>query len=204
MQKNLVDLFFMELAKGVDRPASIILTGAAAGEIYGNIRPSMDIDFEICLDEKNETYLFYLENLIKDISARIGIETDYSEDISHWSMINLLDYRQKAVPYKKIGKLNIRILAPEHWTIGKITRFYDLDIRDVLVVIQKKKLDADELIELWARAFKASPLSLAKRQFIDHVREFLKIYGKKAWGNSFKSEKMVKKFENLIYKVSML
>ena len=44
---NFVDQFFSELDKRIDQPVKIILTGAIAGIIFGNIRPSMDIDFEI-------------------------------------------------------------------------------------------------------------------------------------------------------------
>ena len=197
MRKNLIDLFFLELSKETNSPTEIILTGAAAGVLYGHVRMSLDLDFEIRPKVKNEAYLLYLYDLVKKISARTGIEVNYSEDIGHWSMIDFLEYRDKAVHYKKMGHLDIKLMAPEYWTIGKIARFLEMDTSDIVHVIKKKKIAPDGLIGLWARAFKASALSLAKKQFLDHAGAFIKIYGKMAWGKSFDSEKALAKFRKL-------
>ena len=94
-----------------------------------------------------------------------------------------------------MGNLDIKLMAPEYWTIGKIARFLEMDTSDVVHVIKKKKIDPDELIGLWARAFKASALSLTKKQFLDHANAFIKTYGKMAWGKSFDSEKALAKFK---------
>ena len=195
MRKNLIDLFFLELSKETNSPTEIILTGAAAGVLYGHVRMSLDLDFEIRPKVQNEAYLLYLYDLVKKISSRTGIEVNYSEDIGHWSMIDFLEYRDKAIPYKKMGKLDIKLMAPEYWTIGKIARFLEMDTSDIIHVIRKKKIDADRLIQLWARAFKASPLSLTKKQFLDHVNSFIKTYGKRAWGKAFDPEKALVKFK---------
>ena len=96
MRKNLIDLFFLELSKETKVPTEIILTGAAAGVLYGHVRMSLDLDFEIRPKVKNEDYLLHLYDLVKKISSRTGIEVNYSEDISHWSMIDFLEYRKQA------------------------------------------------------------------------------------------------------------
>ena len=197
MRKNLIDLFFLELSKETNSPTEIILTGAAAGVLYGHVRMSLDLDFEIRPKAKNEEYLLYLYDLVKKVSARMGVEVNYSEDIGHWSMIDFLEYRDKAVPYKKMGYLDIKLMAPKYWTIGKIARFLEMDTSDVVHVIKKKKIDPDELIRLWARAFKASQLSLMKKQFLDHVSFFIKTYGKRAWGKKFEPDKAVAQFRIL-------
>ena len=198
MRKNLIDLFFLELSKETNSPTEIILTGAAAGVLYGHIRMSLDLDFEIRPKVQNEAYLSYLYDLVKKISSRTGIEVNYSEDIGHWSMIDFLEYRAKAVPYKKMGHLDIKLMAPEYWTIGKIARFLEIDTSDVIHVIQKKKIGPDDLIRLWARAFKASQLSLTKRQFLDHVNIFIMTYGKRAWGKNFAVESSIRKFKKQV------
>ena len=199
MDKNIIDLFFLEISKKTNKDTEVIITGAAAGALFGYSRPSLDIDFEIRgRGKKDAAYLEYLDGVVREISARMGIDINYGEDISHWTMIDYLDYRHKTIPYKKIDQLDIRIMAPEYWTIGKMTRFLEIDTEDMTQVIRKKKLDANEMIGLWARALKASPMSLAKKDFIDHVRAFIKTYGKRAWGKDFDAKEAVMKFNRLI------
>ena len=201
MRKDLIDLFFLELSKKTKKPTEVILTGAVAGTLFGHSRPSLDLDFAIrSKGRTNAAYAQYLDELVREISSKLGVDTNYSEDISHWSMIDFLEYRKKAIPYKKIGNLNIKLMAPDYWTIGKMTRFYEIDIQDMIQVIKKRKLEANDLIMLWVRALKASPLSLTKRQFIDHVKTFIKTYGKRAWGKSFRTEHLLQKFGRLLSK----
>jgi hypothetical protein len=199
MRKNIVDLFFGELDRRLSTPASVILTGAAAGMLYGNVRPSADIDFEIRFENKKRTVLQdeALEELIRAVSSKLGIAANYSDDIGHWSMIDYLDYRKKSRPYKQIGQLSVHLLAPEYWTIGKMARFMEIDVDDVVKVVQKKRLRAKPLISLWARALRASPLSLAKGQFRRNIESFLSRNGTKLWGKSFDSEKAIAEFTKL-------
>lgn len=201
MRKNLIDLFFLELSKRTKKNTEVIVTGAVAGALFGHSRPSLDIDFEIRVKrEKDPAYLEYLDGVIREISSRLKVDTNYGEDIGHWSMIDLLDYRKRSIRYRKIDRLDVRLIAPEYWTIGKMTRFFEIDIQDMVQVIKKKKLDADKMIELWARALKASPMSLTKRDFVAHVKMFLKVYGKRAWGKTFDTLRAIRKFERLVSK----
>lgn len=199
MRKNLIDLFFLELSKKIQKDTEVILTGAVAGALLGHPRPSLDIDFEIRpKKEKDPAYLDYLDGVIREIAGRLKIDTNHGEDISRWSMIDYLDYRDKTIPYKKIGRLNVRLMAPEYWTIGKMTRFFEIDIQDMVHVIKKRKLNQDNIVRLWARALKASPMSLVKRDFVIHVKLFIKDYGKKIWGRNFQTGHLIEKFERLI------
>lgn len=199
MDKNIIDLFFLEISKKTTKDTEVIVTGAAAGALFGYSRPSLDIDFEIRgKGKKNEAYLEYLDGVVREISSRMSIDINYGEDISHWSMIDYLDYRDKAIPYKKMHRLDVRLMAPEYWTIGKMTRFLEIDTEDIIQVIKKKKLAANGMIELWARALKASPMSLAKKDFIDHVRTFIKTYGRRAWGNGFDAKAAIIRFNKQI------
>ena len=195
MKKNLIDLFFLDLAKKTKEPTEVIITGAVAGALFGHLRQSVDIDFEIRPKQRRKRAASaYLDGVIREISSRREVATNYGEDIGHWSMIDFLDYRKKSVPYKKMGHLDIRVIAPEHWTIGKMCRFLEIDVEDMVHVIKKKNLPAGRLIKLWARALKASSLSPAKKDFIDHVRSFIKTYGKRSWGKSFDAESSIRKF----------
>lgn len=194
MKRSFIERFFRELDGEWGRPAEIILTGAAAGALLGHVRSSVDIDFEIRTKKHTDVSL---DEVIRKVSEKTGIPANYSEDISHWSMIDFLDYRKRSLPYKRIGKLRIKLMAPEYWTIGKMGRFVEPDIRDLVSVIKKRKLAARRLIQLWSRALRSSPLSLASKEFRDHVIDFLKNYGRSAWGKKFEAEKAVALFRRL-------
>lgn len=201
MQKSIIDIFFIELDRALSGPASVILTGAAAGAIYGNVRQSADIDFEIRLKRKKKkrgrSQDEIIQGLIREVSSKLGIAANYSDDISHWSMIDYLDYRKSSIPYKKIGQIDIRLMAPENWTIGKMTRFLEIDVKDLIKVIRKKRLRAGRLLSLWARALRASPLSRTKGQFRRNVENFLHMHGKRLWGTAFDKQKAINDFRRL-------
>ena len=196
MKQSKIDFFFSELDHEFRKPSEVIITGAACAALMGYVRPSADIDFEIRLKKSSHSVQdkALLERAVEQSSKKTALATNYSEDISHWSMINYLDYRKKAKSYKTFGHLRVKLMAPEHWTIGKMGRFLELDILDMRKVIQKMRLQPDALIKTWARAFRLSPLSLAKGQFRDHVLYFLRNYGKAVWGKNYDSNLAVQNF----------
>ena len=112
-------------------------------------------------------------------------------------MIAYLNYRKTSIPYKKIGQIEIRLMAPEYWTIGKMTRFLEIDVKDIIKVVTKKRLRARGLVSLWARALRASPLSMTKGQFRRNVEKFLNSHGKKLWGTAFDKQKAINDFRRL-------
>lgn len=196
MKKALIRRFFKELDQELQKPAEVILTGAAAGSLLGVVRPSLDIDFEIRLKQsRKRKNLFEARDVIQQIARKVGVAVNYSEDIGHWSMINLLDYRKTALSYFKAGQLNVRIIAPEYWTIGKMARFLEVDIRDMVRMIKRKKLKPKKLISLWGRSLRSSPLSLELGSFNRNVIYFIKHYGKKIWGRRFDTEKEIALFK---------
>lgn len=193
VKSKLIDRFFREFDREWRRPAEIILTGAAAGALLGNVRPSFDVDFEIRISGKGGRKPLLVE-VLQRVSKKTGMAVNYSEDISHWSMINYLDYRRTALPYKKIGRLTVKIMSPEYWTIGKMARYLESDAQDVLKIIKKKRLESKPLLRLWAKALASSILSLASGQFRDHVVHFLRSYGRSLWGKNFDSVKAIALF----------
>ena len=196
MRPAQINRFFDLLNRELKIPAEVILTGASAGALMGNIRPSMDIDFEIRPHGKiSSGKRKRLEGAIQRAARSAGVAVNYAEDISHWSMVSYLDYRRTAEFYKKFGKLEVKIMAPEYWTIGKMARFLELDIQDMVKIIKKKKLDAGELIRLWQKVLGQSSLSLGLSQFRDHVVYFLRKYGRKLWGKQFPLERSLQEFQ---------
>ena len=199
MKQKQIDLFFELLDQELGLAAEIILVGASAASLMGHVRPSLDIDFEIRFKgSKTSKTRAKLEAALAKAQTLAGVAVNYSENISGWSMVDYLDYRKTATPYKKVGKLNVKIVAPEYWTIGKMTRFLELDIQDMIKIIRTKKIKAKPLIALWARALKASDLSLELGQFREHVIFFVQRYGKKLWGKKVDPEVLLKDFKNAV------
>lgn len=181
MHKRQIDFFFRELDKALGLKADIILLGASAGSLMGHIRPSFDIDFEIRLGQARQNRKKIEETILRTArKARVAV--NFSENVDHWSMVSYLDYRKTALPYKKFGKLNVKLIAPEYWTIGKMARYYALDAKDIAAIIKRKKLKLQPLVRLWRRALESSDLSLELGQFKTHMTHFLRTYGPRLWG----------------------
>ncbi len=198
MNKHQIDLFFKTLNQELGLKGVVILTGASAGSLMGHIRPSFDIDFEIRLANKSEQAKTKLQTSIDKAAKIAGVAVNFSENIGGWSRINYLDYRKTAVPYKIIGNLEIKLIAAEYWTIGKMARFLELDIQDMIKIIKKKKLKPETLIRIWAKAVRASDLSLELGQFRDHVIYFFKHYGTKLWGSAIEPDTLIAKFQRAV------
>jgi hypothetical protein len=186
MKPEMIDKFFVLLDQELNLEADIILIGASAASLMGHVRPSLDIDFEIRPKSKaSKTFKLKAVKAIAFAQATLKVAVDYSENIKGWSMINYLDYRKTAIPYKQIGKLNVKLIAPEYWTIGKMARFLELDIQDMKKIIREKAVSPDRLRLIWTKAILSSDLSLELGQFKDHVIFFVKQHGRQIWGKSF-------------------
>lgn len=190
-----VDKFFhllnQSLKGAIQDKIKIILTGAQAGNLLGGNRPSMDIDFAICC---KKSCLKDVEMAIEEVANITGIAANFSEDIDRWSQITFLDYKSHAMPYKKFGIIEVTILEPRYWSIGKIARYLDIDIDDLVRVLKKNRVLATELALLWARALLKSPRSSASFEFITHAEHFFKTYGRSIWGRGFDADRDVEVF----------
>ena len=196
MNPRAIERFFNTLAREFDGSATIIVTGAAAGSLWGHIRPSQDIDFGFQLGGNKRAGWERFQAAVTRTVQRTGIQANYAEDIDRWSSITLLDYRRHTVPYRRVGKLQIRLLDPVYWSIGKLGRYFDLDVDDVVAVLRRKKVPAASTIDVWARALRASPRSTAITQFRIQVEHFLRVYGKKVSGRSFDPEAALRRFHH--------
>lgn len=194
MNKRQIDRFFRVLDTELQHEAGVVLTGAAAGAILGSVRPSMDIDFEIGFSNPGEVEWEQVEAAISNTGNRTGISANFAEDIDRWGMITMLDYRKNTTLYRKYGKLTVRVLDPAYWSIGKMTRFIDPDIQDMIQVFRIKKPPVQKLLKVWGRALEASPRSAELAVFRSHVESFLKFYGKKIWGVRFDPDKSIREF----------
>ena len=187
--------FFEALGDELERPATAIVTGAAAGALMGHIRPSLDVDFEIAPDTKGAVAWQAAEAAIGRATTAAGIQSNFAENIDRWGQITLLDYRQTAQKYRRYGNLTVRLMEPTYWAIGKLTRYLAPDVEDLVGVLKQQHVLSGPAIKLWAKALRASPRSAACIQFRQHVEHFIRTYGREVWGKSFNPDAGIKEFQ---------
>ncbi|MDP3722751.1 MAG: hypothetical protein Q8R91_04550 [Candidatus Omnitrophota bacterium] len=194
MNPRQIHTFFRVLARELNQPARVILTGAAAGSIWGSARPSLDIDFAITLRRNSAEQWEAVERAVARTIRLTGIPANYAEDIDRWGPISLLDYRRHTRLYRRIGTLEVRLLDPAYWSIGKISRYLDPDVQDVLGALRRQRVPASRVIRVWARALRASPRSAALTQFRWQAEHFLRSHGRTIWGRRFDAEVAIRQF----------
>ena len=194
MNQRQIQRFFRVLARELGEPATIILTGAAAGSAWGHVRPSLDIDFGIEPRSKDRAGWTRIEAAIQRTVQLTGIPANYTEDLDRWGPISLLDYRRRTIPYRRFGALRVRLLDPAYWSIGKISRYLDPDVQDLVAVLKGQRVSAARLVRLWRQALRGSPRSAACTQFRRQAEHFLRTYGRTIWGKGFDIEQAVRRF----------
>jgi hypothetical protein len=165
--------FFAALATELDRPARVYLTGAAAAALWGRVRPSYDVDFGIELTGRTRWSWEEIQAAVARTSALTGIAASAAEDIDRWGMITLLDYKRNSRSFQRFDRLDLRLLDPVHWSIGKLTRFLQTDVTDVVAVLQSQGIEARRAARVWGKALAASPRSTAQFLFRKQVEAFL-------------------------------
>jgi hypothetical protein len=194
MNRRQIGAFFQVLSEQFNEELVILLTGAAAGTIWGQARPSVDVDFAVQVRKKDRETWERLEAAIERTVRLTGTSANYAEDIDRWGLITLLDYNRRTHPYRRFGRLQVRLLDPAYWSIGKMTRYLDPDVRDMVQVFKRQRVPADRLARLWGRALKRSPRSAALIQFRRQVEDFLRTYGRTLWGKKFDAGKTLRRF----------
>lgn len=182
MKPRQIENFFRVFATELAAPATVYLTGACAAALWGGVRPSQDIDFGLRLPPRSKTTWDQVYAAVQRCSRATGIPASVAEDIDRWGMITLLDYQRTSKRHALFGKLDVRLLEPAHWAIGKLTRFLEPDIIDVVTVFKRRKVVAFPALRLWGRALRASPPSTAQFQFRKNVEAFVNLHGRAAWG----------------------
>jgi hypothetical protein len=204
MTRRRIEKFLAVLAGELAVPARAYLTGAAAAALWGRVRPSLDVDLglELLPGKAGTARSARTSNGWDVIQAAVdrtvrltGIATSAAADIDRWGMITLLDYKRTSRLYRRFGKLEVRLLDPANWAIGKLTRYLDPDVRDVIEVFRKNGVDATRAARLWGRALRASPPSTAQFQFRRNVEDFLRRRGRATWGPPFDAATVLRAFE---------
>jgi hypothetical protein len=190
-----IQRFFEELDRRIDSPVQVILTGGAAAILQGVQRVTYDIDFEIHLlkpgpaPAKNWDLL---QKALAETGLATGITPQYEVDIDQWNTIPLPT--KKSRRYALIGKVDVRLLDPGLWAIGKLTRYLGTDVEDLRTVLKTGKTDARKMAHLWGVALGMSPPSNMQSLFHRQVKSFFDRYAREIWGSSVEPEALKSRF----------
>ncbi len=198
MTRRRIERFLATLAAELDAPARAYVTGAAAAALWGRVRPSVDIDFGLEFRGRGRAKVSRWDDLQRAVDRTTkltGIPANVAEDIDRWGMITLLDYKRSARRYRTFGKLEVKLLKPVNWSIGKLTRRLDADLSDVVEVFKRLGTSATAAATTWGRALRASPASTAQFQFRRNVEDFLRRHGPAIWGRAFDAEATIRVFD---------
>lgn len=195
MEPRHINRFFTLLDQQLKQPVTVILTGAAAGSLLGHVRPSQDIDFAV--RPASGSRWDDVERAILATSRLTNIQVNYAADIDRWSSITLLDYGRHTRLHRRFGAIEVRVLDPVYWSIGKLARGLDADLHDVVMVFRKQRPAPKSVLGVWARALRRSPRSPALSTFRQRVDGFLRARGGAIWGSRFDAEAAVAEFHRL-------
>jgi hypothetical protein len=194
MTPRQIERFMATLAAELGVPARAYLTGAAAAALWGRVRPSYDVDLGLELKRRSPTSWEVIQRAVDRTTRLTGIAVSVAEDIDRWGMITLLDYKRTSRRYRQFGRLELRLLHPANWSIGKLTRNLESDLRDVVEVFRRQNVSSTKVASTWGRALRTSPASTAQFQFRRNVERFLRLRGRRAWGDSFDADAAVALF----------
>lgn len=113
-------------------------------------------------------------------------------------MKNISNDRDNAVPYKRFGKIEVKILDPIDMSIGKIERFTDIDIQDVMFIIKEFSMKSQDLLVAWAKALNTSVKSETNFLFRKQVELFIKSHSMSLW--KIESDPLLHKWSLLLKK----
>lgn len=195
MKTSEIEFFFRELDRRVSFPVQVILTGGAAAAVFGVGRPTQDIDFEVhvkVVPRKRPQAWQELQKHLQEVGRITQITPEFSEDIDRWSSIALPE--RKSQPWIRIGKVDVRVLTPALWAVGKLGRYLSSDEGDLAAAFERIKSDPSKLAHLWGRALGLSPASSAQDLFRRHVKQFFEKYAVKLWGQGIDPGKLMDVF----------
>jgi len=195
MKPKQIENFFRRLDEDLNASATVYLTGACAAAVWGGVRPSQDIDFGLRLNKGSGVTWEQVYASVERTTKLTGIPASVAEDIDRWGMITLLNYQKTSKSWLRLRGLDVRLLDPATWAIGKLTRFLESDILDVVAVFRRQKVDGLAAARVWGRALRASPPSTTQFQFRRQVELFLASQGKVIWGRTFDTDAAIRTFK---------
>ena len=192
MPETQLDRFLAALARHWQRPATLLLTSAQAASAWGRTRHTHDVDFEV--SRVPARLMLAFDQAVHAARRESGLEAQYSTRIDRWSEISLLAYRRTALPLKRCGSIQVRVLDPLHWSIGKVSRYLNSDTDDLIAVFRRVQPDPLTVARLWARALRQSPPSSQLWPVQQQMLDFFRRHGRAVWKRPVPLERIERLF----------
>ena len=198
MKAGDIHRFFQDLNLRLDRPVQIVLTGGAAAILQGTSRATFDIDFEVRLKKVVRKSASpggawdVVQRAIDETVRATGIAAQYAEDIGQWSPI-VLPAKESRL-YRRFGKVEVRILNPGFWAIGKLARYLSTDVQDLRIVLKTAITRPKAMVKLWGTALGISPVSSGQTTFRKQVESFLDQHAREIWKDQVDSAELKRLF----------
>jgi hypothetical protein len=189
-----IDHFFALLSKRISFPVTVLLTGGGAAILTGVSRATQDLDFQITLTQTSATRRETLQKAISEVETKTGIMAQYDTAIETWSAIAWPSPRPKFSNYRRFGSIQVRILDPLWWSVGKIARYLSYDVSDVITVFKRMKVPPEEAMRAWGKALGRSPLSNMQSIFKRQAFDFVARHGRTVWGPRIHAESLQELF----------
>jgi hypothetical protein len=199
MNLSQAEAYFTELGKHLPTHTVIVLTGGIAAGILADARTTDDIDF--ALVKPLVKHWEAVSTLLHKMAKKRGIEIYFSEDMDRWSSVTLLDWKRHHRLHRITGDLEVRVLDPLYFSIGKIARGTQRDVDDIEAVFKAQKVEWKPLVKLWAKALKKSPRSSVLPSAKKQMERFLTESGPKIWGKNFKPSSSIEIFREALKKI---
>lgn len=160
-----VTKFFEALAKRHLKPATILLLGGGGLAVLGNMRPTLDIDYDIeaAPEEKVE-----LETVMQEVAAEEHLELEFVPIEEFIPLPEGAKSRRRLIG--QFGQLSVYLYDPYSIALSKVARGLETDIQDVVFMINEKIIMLAKLEEFVQDAvLKALQFDIESRDLHNHL-----------------------------------
>ena len=141
-----------------------------------------DLDFQVTFNKESSRNADMFQTAIDATVKETGIAARYDSAIESWSSISWPQSEPRSRRYRRFGSIDVHILDPLWWSVGKLARYLASDISDLVVVLKTTRTQPAEAVRAWGQALGRSPLSSAQPIFKRQVLNFLKENATTIWG----------------------
>ncbi len=157
--------FFQELAKRFPRSATIFLLGGSALQVLGNIRPTLDIDYDAQLAPDE---VLALQNAIEQLAQEQHLEFEYVPIAEFIPLPEEANRRHRLVG--QFGHLAVYVYDPYSIALSKVARGLESDLQDVVWMIEQKLISFTQVAQFVQAAIpRARNFDIDPTEFKEHL-----------------------------------
>jgi len=109
------------------------------------------LDFQVSFKKKSSSFSQVFQVAIEAVAKETGIAAQYDAAIESWSSISWPQARPKSRLYRNFGPVEVRILDPLWWAVGKLARYLKYDISDLVIVLKATHTKPEVAAKVWGK-----------------------------------------------------